>query len=140
VNGLDDRPKGIFYWVVIEIVTAIILIIVSIVLFSGIAYTIFDTQLRAPLETLLTPYSGLRLDQIVFLLLTPGMFTIYGTLILLLGLLFLGTAVLLYLMKDAGRLLSVLDGILILLTLVGLPLGIIMIWYFRKNDTRVYFQ
>jgi len=137
---LEDRPKGILYWVIIEIVTAIILIIVSIVLFSGIAYNFFDTQLRVPLENLLAPYAGLKLDQIVFLLLTPGMFTLYGTLMLLLGLLFLGTAVLLFLMKDAGRILSVLDGILILLTLVGLVLGIIMIWYFRRNETRAYFQ
>jgi len=137
---LEDRPKGIFYWVIIEVVTAIILIIVSIVLFSGIAYNIFDTQLRVPLEHLLEPYAGLRLDQFVFLLLTPGMFNIYGILILLLGLLFLGTAVLLFLMKDAGRILSVLAGILILITIVGLVLGIIMIWYFRRNQTRAYFQ
>ena len=109
-------------------------------MFTGVAYTLFDTQLRIPLENMLASFSGLHLDQLVFVLLTPGMFNLYGILILLLGLLFLGTAVLLYLMKDAGRLLSVLDGILILITLVDLPLGIIMIWYFRKNDTRAYFQ
>ncbi len=140
VNELVDRPKGITIWVLIEIVTAIVLFIACAACFSGIAYNVFDATLRIPLEHLLEPYAGLNIDKIVFLLLTPVMFVVYGALFLLLGLVFLLTAVLLFFMKEMGRLLSVLDGILILLTIVGLIVGIPMIWYFRRSQTRAYFQ
>ena len=135
-----DRPKGITIWMIVELVTAIILIGFSVACFSGIAYTIYNTSIRGPLDAILAPFAGLRINELVTLMFAPGMFYVWGVLTLLLGLAFLGSAALLYMVKESGRLLSVINGCLILLTLIGIILGILMIWYFRRDKTRGYFQ
>ncbi|MFX1274450.1 MAG: hypothetical protein ACFFBP_00910 [Promethearchaeota archaeon] len=134
-----DRPKGINIWIIVEIITAISLIIFAILCLTGIAFQYYNTNIQANLESLLAPLAVMRLDQLILFMFTETMFFLYGILFLLLGLSFLASAVLLYMMKELGRLLSVFNGVFILLSIVGLILGILMIWYFRRSKTRSYF-
>lgn len=67
-------------------------------------------------------------------------FGVFGLVIVAIGVLTLIFAVALLTGRNWARILTLIGGVLDLLTIVGIPWGIILLWYFTRKHVVAYFK
>ena len=135
VEWLADRLRSITICAYVLIILGAIFIVISLLCLTGVAYLIVST-IRPTLDSFLASFETIGLPQLVNLLTGPQMFTLYGFIFLFFGGSLAIGAIGLLSGSDWGRILTVFNGIILIILIITLPLGILIVWYFRKDTIR----
>ena len=126
----EDRTTGILIWSIIGFIAGAVFLIIGIMALAGILYTMVIDVLNNPIFDALASIIAL-----VEPFITPINIILGGVVLLVIGILMILSGIGLFLVKPWGRMLAIITGIIMAITIVG----IILVWYMFKEDTKAAF-